>query len=88
MAGNLTAILPLEDLSFPGLAGVSYVKLLAALAAFPAVVVILNVLSQLVRVFHPPRLGGLSDLLPFSFCLATRISRQSFSIGCPLWVPL
>ena len=53
MAGNLTAILPLDDLSFPGLAGVSYVKLLAALAALPAVVIILNVLSQLVRAFCP-----------------------------------
>lgn len=49
MAGNLTAILPFEDLSFPGLADISNVKLLAALAAFPAVVIILNVLGQLVR---------------------------------------
>ena len=41
-------ILPFEDLSFPGLADLSYVKLLVALAAFPAAVIILNVLSQLV----------------------------------------
>lgn len=47
MAGNLTAILP-EDLSFPGLADVSYVKLIAALAAIPVVAIVLNVLSQLV----------------------------------------
>ena len=55
MAGNLTAILPLEDLPFPGLANVNYIKLLALLAAFPAVVVILNVLGQRVRVSGPTR---------------------------------
>jgi hypothetical protein len=48
MAENLTVILPLEALSFPDLAGVSYAKLLAALAVFPAVIIVLNVLSQLV----------------------------------------
>ena len=37
MAGNLTAILPLEDFSFSGLVGVSYLTLFAALIAFPAV---------------------------------------------------
>ena len=55
MAGNLTTILPLEDLSFPGLADVGYVKLLAALAAFPAVVIILNALGQLVQAFRITR---------------------------------
>lgn len=54
MAGNLTAILPLEDFSFPGLADVSYVKLLTALVAFPAVVVILHVFSQLVCALRLP----------------------------------
>lgn len=57
MAGNLTAILPLEDFSFPGLAGFGYVKVLALFAAFPAVVIILNVLSQLLLPrdkSHPP----------------------------------
>ena len=58
MAGNLTAIFPLEDLSFPGLADVSYVKLLTALVAFPAAVVILHVFSQLVCALRPTPLGG------------------------------
>ena len=49
MAGNLTALLPLEGLSFLGRQNISYVKLLAALGAVPAVAIILNVLSQLVR---------------------------------------
>jgi len=55
MAGNLTAILP-EDPSFSDLADVSYVKLVVALAAFPMVAIVLNVLSQLVCVPHP---GGI-----------------------------
>ena len=54
MAGNMTAILPLEDVSFPGLADLNYVKLLVGLAAFPAVVIILNVLSQLVLLSAQP----------------------------------
>jgi hypothetical protein len=83
MAGNLTAILPLEDLSFPGLADVSYVKLLAALAAFPAVVILLNVLSQLVCALHLTHLGEMSDLLFFSFRFVTRVFLQSFFIGYP-----
>lgn len=58
MAGNLTTILPLEDLFFPGLVDVSYVKILAALAAFPVVVIILNVLGQLVCALPLTRLGG------------------------------
>ena len=58
MAGNLTAILPLEDFSFSGLADVSYLTLFAALVAFPAVAIILNVLSQLVCAFCLTRLGG------------------------------
>jgi hypothetical protein len=66
------AILPLEDLSFPGLADVSYVKLLAALAAFPAVVIILNVLSQLVCVLRLPRFGGIY----LTCCLLASASRQ------------
>ena len=82
MTGNLTAILPLEDLSFRGLADVNYLKLLAALVAFPAVVIILNVLSQLVCMLCPTRLGP-SNLLPCSFCLVTRASPQSSSIGYP-----
>jgi len=68
MAGNLTAILP-EDLSFPGLADVSYVKLVAALAAVPVVAIFLNVLSQLVCAFHP---GGI--YLTYRFPVST--SRQ------------
>ena len=55
MAGNLTA-LPLEGLSFPGRVNVSYLKLLAALAAVPAVAIILNVLNQLVCSLPP---GGI-----------------------------
>jgi hypothetical protein len=58
MAGNLTAIFPLEDLSFPALTDVSYVNLLAALAAFPALVIVLNVLSQLVCALHLTHLSG------------------------------
>ena len=69
MAGNLTTIFPLEDLSFPGLADLSYVKLLAALAAFPAVAIILNVLSQLVCAL---RLGGIY----LTCCLLVPTSQQ------------
>lgn len=83
MAGNLTTILPLEDLSFPGLADVGYVKLLAALAAFPAVVIILNALGQLVQAFRITRWWDLFDGFSFSSCLATRPSLRSCSIGCP-----
>jgi len=75
MAGNLTAILPLENLSFPGLADVGYVKLLVALAAFPVVAVILNVLSQLVRVLH---LGGIY----LTYHLLVPTSRQESPSGC------
>ena len=71
MAVNLTAIFPLEDLSLPGLVDVSHVKLLAALAAFPAMVVILHVLSQLVRVFRPSHLG-----VYLTRCLLVSASRQ------------
>lgn len=81
MAGNLTAILPLEDLSFPGLAEISYVKLLAALAAFPVVVTVLNVFGQLVNAFYSTRLKNSSDSLPLSFCLVTRPNPRSFFIG-------
>ena len=57
MAGNLTALLPLGGFAMiPGHVHVSYVKLLAAFAAVPAVAIILNVLSQLVRAFRP---GGI-----------------------------
>jgi len=73
MAGNLTAIL-LEDLSFPGLADVSYVKLVAALAAFPVVAIVLNVLSQRVCVLHP---GGI--YLTYRFLVST--SQQESSSG-------
>ena len=78
MAGNLTAILPLESFSFPGLADVGYVKLLAALTAFPAVVIILNVLSQLVcalRFTHP---GGTC----LTCCLLASASRQEPPSSC------
>lgn len=47
----------MEDLFFPSLAGVSYVKLFAALTVFPVVVIILNALGQLLLPrdkSHPP----------------------------------
>jgi len=53
MAGNFTAFLPLEGLPFPGCVNVNHVKLLTALAAVPAVAIILNALSQLVRALRP-----------------------------------
>ena len=74
MAGNLTAIFPLEDLSFPGLADVSYVKLLATLAAFPVVAIVLNVLSQRVCAFHP---GGIY----LTYHLLVPASRQESPSG-------
>jgi len=86
MVGNLTAILP-GDLSFSGLAGVSYVKLVAALVAFLVVAIVLNVLSQLVRVLHPGH-WSLSDVPFSSFYLATRVSLRLFFIGYPFWAPL
>ena len=73
MAGNLTAILP-EDLSFPGLADVNYLKLVAALAAFPVVAIVLNVLSQLVCALHPGEIY-------LTYCFLVSTSRQESPSG-------
>ena len=72
----------MKDLSFPGLANISYIKFLAVLAAFPAAVIILNVLSQLVRALPYSSWWDLSDLPP-SFYLETRLSLRLYSIGYP-----
>ena len=56
MAGDSTAFLPSGGLVIPSHVHVSYFKLLAAFAAVPAVAIILNVISQLVRAFRP---GGI-----------------------------
>lgn len=76
MAGNLTAIFPLEDLSFPGLANLNYVKLFTALVAFPVVVIILNALSQLVICS-----AQLIFWNSFNHCLLVLASRQESPSG-------